>query len=60
MTKTERLEFDVERIENGYLVNLNYSPIDYSKVIYKRYFFVDMEAVTRLYSEYLAMLQQPQ
>ncbi len=55
---TKNLKFDVEKLDNGYIVNVNYQPEKYTDMVDKRYFFDTVEQIHALYLEYLQKLAQ--
>ena len=56
MKTTPKLDFDVEKLDNGFLVNIHYQPIDYSKGEYLRFFFTTIDEVRQCYTEWSAKL----
>ncbi len=55
---TTRLKFDVEKLDNGYLVNVQYQPQKYTDSEFKNYFFETLEQVKECYATYLAKLAE--
>jgi hypothetical protein len=53
-----KLRFEVEKLDNGYLVNMQYQPKNFKDTEFKNYFFDHPSKVESLYAEYLAKLAQ--
>lgn len=56
MTRTPKLEFDVEHLDNGYLIVVHYDAVEYKDSYYQKYFFTTLEEVKECYAEQIQKL----